>query len=81
MKYKIYTLDGKEELVPDGYHTATVIRNTLSCSDYSRGYDSSEEAEAYLRKHIYDFKSSTVVILPVFEINYKGEIEGEDETM
>jgi hypothetical protein len=77
MKYKIFELDGKSEMIPDGYNIKTIMKYKLKCDEYAEFFDTQEDAVNHLRKNSKSYSNKDVTILPVFSINYQGEIEGE----
>ena len=62
-------------LAPDGYYTKTVTNYTLEQnSEYPDEYNSYSDAEEYIKQNAEDFKCQKIVILPVLEIGYNGDI-------
>lgn len=77
MKYKIYKMSVNRRHESEGYGIRTVLTHTFECGEYDSEYDSIQEAEDYIRANTHQFKSSTLVILPVYEIDYDGKLKDE----
>ena len=74
MKYQIFELIENRRLEPDGYRTKSVVNYTLEQDAYPSAFESVTEAEQHLRDHSKEHTRTTLVILPVYEIDYKGEL-------
>lgn len=74
MTYQIFDLIPDIRFEPNGYGTKTVINYTLEQCEYPDRYNSYDEAEEYIKQNVDDFKYQKIVILPVLEIGYNGDI-------
>lgn len=87
MKYKIFKLSTPDILIKtyrDGYDLETIENITLQELDFS-GYimndehNSIESAMEEIRKHKNELENTDLTILPIIEIDYNGEIRGEED--
>ena len=74
--YKIFELIGKDRLVPDGYYTKTVTTYKLEKVDlgFTDKYPSVESAMEVIRNKRLMLQVSQLVILPVVQLDYEGNI-------
>jgi len=75
MKYKVFELIGKSRYEPDGHcQMKTVTTYKLEDVEEYQDFDSIESAEKYIENIKDKYKGQALVILPIYQVKYNGEV-------
>ena len=79
MQYQIFEIIPKRRFERDGYDMKSINNYTLEQENYPEIFDTFEIAQSHIQLNSDMFKKQKVTILPVFDIDYEGNIMDEDE--
>ena len=74
VKYIIYELVGKGRLEHDGYYTKTIVKYRLEAEELPEEFASITDAEKYIKENTKKYEGCKLIILPVYEIDYEGNL-------
>ncbi len=76
MKYKIFELIGEEKLEEDGFDTKTIQTYKLKETSLNSwgSHVSFQDAEKHIEENAKNLNFCKMTILPIYEIDYEGNI-------